>query len=194
MRKEAYESLTYQFVLQDVENCIQIADVFISNKGMEYSENTLLKWDIIRNVCLMLYPGLVQPTPIERCMQIAFSAKANSGCISRQVGAVVTDSDYNILSIGWNDVPCGDVSCSRKNLKELCNSYSHNPHTDYEFNTFTEYELVSCVKGLHDSYAQDTVRNIDSSFLTNTIMAMKYYNKMTGKKIQEKQKKTCIML
>lgn len=141
VRKEAYESLTYQFVLQDVENCIQIADVFISNKGMEYSENTLLKWDIIRNVCLMLYPGLVQPTPIERCMQIAFSAKANSGCISRQVGAVVTDSDYNILSIGWNDVPCGDVSCSRKNLRELYNSYSHNPHTDYEFDTFTEYEL-----------------------------------------------------
>lgn len=141
VRKEAYDNLTYQFILQDVENCIQIADVFISNRSIEYSENNQLKWDIIRNVCLMLYPGLVQPTPIERCMQIAFSAKANSGCISRQVGAVVTDSNYNILSIGWNDVPCGDVSCSRKDLGELCRSYEHSPYTEYERDIYTKYEL-----------------------------------------------------
>ena len=141
VRKEAYENLTYQFILQDVENCIQIADVFISNRSIEYNQNDQLKWDILRNVCLMLYPGLVQPTPIERCMQIAFSAKANSGCISRQVGAVVTDAEYNILSIGWNDVPCGDISCSRKDLGELCRSYKDKPYTEYVCNTYTKYEL-----------------------------------------------------
>lgn len=155
VRKEAYNNVTYQFILQDIENCIQNADVFISNTGTAYNKNEQLKWDVIRSVCLILYPGLVQPTPIERCMQIAFSAKVNSGCISRQVGAVVTDSDYNILSIGWNDVPCGDVSCSRKNLGDLCKSYMRvgstsdkytddsmdDERTDNERSTYTDYEL-----------------------------------------------------
>lgn len=132
VRKEAYENGTHQFVLQDVASCIQDADVFISNKGFGETTNQSLKWEIVRNVCLILYPGLVQPTPIERCMQIAFSAKANSGCLSRQVGAVVTDSKYNILSIGWNDVPCGDVSCSRKNLIDLYRLEDTQAYTEYE--------------------------------------------------------------
>ena len=66
-------------------------------------------------------------------MQIAFAAKANSGCLSRQVGAVVTDADYNILSIGWNDVPCGDISCIRKNLGDL--------HEELDLKAYTEYEI-----------------------------------------------------
>lgn len=134
VRKEAYEDKTYPFILQDVESCIQNADVFISNTGTKYNANQLLKWDIIRNVCLTLYPGLVQPTPVERCMQIAFSAKVNSGCLSRQVGAVVTDSQFNILSIGWNDVPCGDISCARKNLEDLYMQQDNSAYTYYELN------------------------------------------------------------
>lgn len=128
VRMESYKNQTYPFILQDVGNCIQNADVFISDKG----KKDMLKWEVIRNVCLMLYPGLVQPTPIERCMQIAFSAKVNSGCISRQVGAVVADAGYNILSIGWNDVPCGDISCSRKNVIDLCNKCDKDAYTKYE--------------------------------------------------------------
>lgn len=132
VRKQAYLDRTYQFILQDVESCIQNADIFISNKGVAGKSNQLLKWEIIRNICLILYPGLVQPTLIERCMQIAFSAKANSGCLSRQVGAVVTDAQFNILSIGWNDVPCGDISCARKNLFDLCKEQDSGAYTAYE--------------------------------------------------------------
>lgn len=38
-------------------------------------------------------------------MYAAASAAGNSACLSRQVGAAVTDSEGEILSTGWNDVP-----------------------------------------------------------------------------------------
>jgi deoxycytidylate deaminase len=38
-------------------------------------------------------------------MYAAASAAGNSACLSRQVGAAVTDSEGEILSVGWNDVP-----------------------------------------------------------------------------------------
>lgn len=137
VRKQAYKDKTHPFFLQDVKSCIENADVFISNKGVGNRANMPLKWELVRYICLIIYPGLVQPTPIERCMQIAFTAKANSGCLSRQVGAVVTDKSHNILSIGWNDVPCGDISCARKNLKDLCKLEDIKAYTHYELENVT---------------------------------------------------------
>ena len=135
VRKEAYEKKLYQFVLQDVGSCIQNADVFISNNHTDRTKNMDLRWEIVRNISLIMHPGLLLPTEIERCMQAAFAAKANSGCLSRQVGAIVTDSEYNILSIGWNDVPCGDISCSRKNLVDI--------YREQDLGAYTEYEITN---------------------------------------------------
>ncbi|MBQ6274971.1 MAG: hypothetical protein IJK63_12205 [Oscillospiraceae bacterium] len=132
VRKDAYRNKLYHFVLQDVDSSIQNADVYISNNHTEKTKNMDLRWELVRNISLISHPGLLLPTPIERCMQAAFTAKANSGCLSRQVGAVVTDPDYNILSIGWNDVPCGDVSCSRKNLIDIVSERDLQAYTNYE--------------------------------------------------------------
>lgn len=132
VRRDAYKNKLNQFVLQDVGASIQSADVFISNNHSEKTKNMDLRWELVRNISLISHPGLLLPTPIERCMQVAFTAKANSGCLSRQVGAVVTDEEYNILSIGWNDVPCGDISCSRKNLADIYNEQDLQAYSDYE--------------------------------------------------------------
>lgn len=133
VRKDAYDKKLQQFYLQDVAASIENADVFISNNyDNEMEKNTHLLWAIVRNVCLIMFPGLLLPTSIEKCMQIAFAAKCNSGCLSRQVGAVVTDGEYNILSIGCNDVPCGDISCARKNLVDLCKLEDGPAYTKYE--------------------------------------------------------------
>ncbi|MFN9969127.1 MAG: dCMP deaminase, partial [Phycisphaerae bacterium] len=64
-------------------------------------------------------PGMITPSAIERCMQAAFNAKLSSGCISRQVGAVVTDREFSIKAVGWNDVPRGAVPCSVRNVKDM---------------------------------------------------------------------------
>ena len=132
VRQKAYTNKLNPFVLQDVCASIQNADIFISNNHDTESKNWDLKWEIVRNISLISHPGLLLPTPIERCMQVAFTAKGNSGCLSRQVGAVVTDSGYNILSIGWNDVPCGDITCSRKNLIDIYNECDVQAYSNYE--------------------------------------------------------------
>jgi len=81
----------------------------------------------------MQHPGLVTPTPVERCMQAAFGARANSGCISRQVGAVVTNVNYSVKAVGWNDVPQGQVPCVLRNVTHLLKgNYDHAAYSDYE--------------------------------------------------------------
>ena len=71
-------------------------------------------------VSLILHPGLITPSQLERCMQLAYNTKFNSGCLSRQVGAVVTRADFSIQSVGWNDVPKGQVSCLLRDTEEYC--------------------------------------------------------------------------
>ena len=70
--KMAYESNTYSFRLQDVDGCIQNADILINNGGTKEELGLI----IMRYVCLMQHPGLVLPTVDERCMQVA---KLNQG-------------------------------------------------------------------------------------------------------------------
>ncbi len=112
---------TYRdLVSQDIQACLELADVYISNPGTSKSVDTRkTAQQVLRYVALMQRPGLVTPSHIERCMQTAFSAKLNSGCISRQVGASVTDKNYSIKAIGWNDVPQGQVPCLLRNTYHL---------------------------------------------------------------------------
>ena len=48
---------------------------------------------------------IVTPTPHEIAMYEAQSAAGNSACLSRQVGAAITNDKGEIISRGWNDVP-----------------------------------------------------------------------------------------
>jgi deoxycytidylate deaminase len=54
---------------------------------------------------LILGTEIVTPTSAEAAMYAAASAAGNSACLSRQVGAAVTDVNGEVLSVGWNDVP-----------------------------------------------------------------------------------------
>ncbi len=139
LRIYLYISGFYSFFLQDVETCIQNADIFLANNE-ETDEKKKLCQNIVRYVSLMMHPGLIPPTPIERCMQIAYTAKVNSGCISRQVGAVVTDSEYQILSLGWNDVPCGQTSCALRNLIDVSRGIDSMAYSEYEIGKGSEFK------------------------------------------------------
>lgn len=121
------------FYHQNIQGCLEIADIHIYNphvKGGKYFE---LTEQLLKYVALMLHPGLVTPTHLERCMQLAYNAKYNSGCLSRQVGAVVTREDFSIQSVGWNDVPKGQVSC---NLRDVC-GYCQNKDSE----TYSQFEI-----------------------------------------------------
>lgn len=133
LRVFLYTNDLYSFYLQDVETCIQNSDILLTNNEDNAGPKNDLKMNIVRYVSLMMHPGLIKPTQIERCMQIAYTAKVNSGCISRQVGAVVTDKDYNILSLGWNDVPCGQTPCAYRNLIDLARQNDKPAYSNYEW-------------------------------------------------------------
>ena len=126
------------FVSQNIQSCIERADIHINNRGtvaaLEHTPDLkALAGYLVKYVSLIQHPGLVTPTRVERCMQAAYVAKLNSGCISRQVGAVVTDENYSIKSVGWNDVPLGQVPCLLRKAETIILE-----HDDKE--AFSDYE------------------------------------------------------
>lgn len=164
------------FTNPDIENCIQKADYYVFNKKLEEkslsSDNSkdqisieekftyyTLEMQLLKLIALIHKPGIITPNAMERTMQLAFSSKYNSGCISRQVGAVVTDEFYSVKSIGWNEVPQGQTPCSLRNVTDLIDGQNHNIFTEYEkskgdydgktFRTKTE-ELIPAGKSIAD--------------------------------------------
>lgn len=125
------------FVSQNIQNSVEKADIHIHNPGRAQLGQELdlknVTLELIKYVSLIRHPGLVTPTKIERCMQVAFSAKANSGCISRQVGAVVADENFSIKAIGWNDVPYGQVPCLLRQAQDIIDRKDVSAFSDYEF-------------------------------------------------------------
>ncbi|SLM24546.1 Deoxycytidylate deaminase [Stenotrophomonas indicatrix] len=138
-REYSKKSLTSydNFVSQNIEECIQKSDVFVNNPGTPDSieQNKLvLNRQLIRYISLICRPGLVTPTHDERCMQLAFAAKLNSGCISRQVGASISDANSSIKAVGWNDVPKGQVPCLLRDSHRLIHGDDQLAFSDYEKN------------------------------------------------------------
>ncbi|ENP8456513.1 deoxycytidylate deaminase [Photobacterium damselae] len=122
------------FTNQNVKKCIEISDIHLFNPKNEFDNNNILKAQIVWYVALMQHPGLVPPSSMERVMQVAYTMKMNSGCISRQVGAVVTDSNNSIKSVGWNDVAKGQVPCSMRSLNGLIEEFNQVAYSHYERN------------------------------------------------------------
>lgn len=116
----------------DINKCIELSDIHITHNGIEVSRNREFVNQILTYLSLMRHPGLVPPSPIERTMQIAYTAKLNSGCLSRQVGAVVTNRDFSVKSIGWNTVPQGQTPCNLRCLTDLQNQEDDNAYSNYE--------------------------------------------------------------
>lgn len=138
-----------EFYKQFVRDCIEKADVHITYrnesdvrdleekaKGKNDNTSPYFTWQmqLLKYLTLIEHPGLITPSPEERCMQLAYTAKYNSGCISRQVGAAVTDQHYSIKAIGWNNTPEGQVPCLLRSVEKLVAEDSDDlaEFSDYE--------------------------------------------------------------
>ena len=124
-----------RFYKQDIQTCIQVADIYLHNPNEEVSEgekHKTVKKHVLRYLALILQPGIITPTPGERCMQIAYTAKYNSGCISRQVGAVVTDDSFSLKSIGWNSTAEGQTPCLLRSVEDLVKNADQEAYSEYE--------------------------------------------------------------
>jgi len=163
------------FTGQNVKRCIEMSDIHIFNPRNELENVNVLKAQLAWYVSLMMHPGLVTPTSMERIMQMAYTAKTNSGCISRQVGAAITDAENSIKAIGWNDVATGQIPCSLRSLNSLINSfdavsYSVYERTNGEFREKAKTQLLRYqpntdqLKGRNLSYCfKDLKNSIDST-------------------------------
>lgn len=145
---EKRKGIADSYYTQDVESCIELSDIHIVHYNKQVHLNHELKKQLVHFVALMLHPGLVSPSPKERLMQIAYTAKLNSGCISRQVGAAVTDKYFSVKSIGWNTVPEGQTPCSLRDFNDLC--------SNCDLSAFSQYELEdSAFRGVIDRFKKE---------------------------------------
>lgn len=87
---------------QSVRDVFPKADFFLRiNDGTDDQ----IRANLGRYLDLLLGVKVITPTTDERAMYEAHSAARNSACLSRQVGAAITDESGEVLSVGWNDVP-----------------------------------------------------------------------------------------
>lgn len=133
------------FGSQDVENCIQKSDIYISIADGQIDENFTTSEQILKIISLIQQPGIITPSAEERCMQIAYNAKLNSGCISRQVGAVITDKNYSVKAVGWNDVPHGTTPCNLRNVKDYYTRQLPSKH-------YSKFERGDGLEGIETEY------------------------------------------
>lgn len=87
---------------QNVRDTFTAGDFFIriSNDNAEK-----LRDKINRYLNIIFQNKIVTPNQDETAMYEAQSAASNSACLSRQVGAAITNTKGEIVSRGWNDVP-----------------------------------------------------------------------------------------
>ena len=69
------------YISQNIQKCIEYSDIHIHNPNRNSDDQKDLKAEIAWYLSLILHPGLVSPTGIERGMQLAYTAKLCSGCI-----------------------------------------------------------------------------------------------------------------
>lgn len=132
-----------KFTNQDIGACFQIADIYLYNPHENTKEKFFISQLLVTYVTLIKHPGLITPSSVERCMQIAYNAKQNSGCLSRQVGAVITDSNYSVKAVGWNSVAEGQVPCNLRNVENLIINKDEDSFSTFEIedNQFSEQIL-----------------------------------------------------
>ncbi|KAA6344842.1 hypothetical protein EZS27_007552 [termite gut metagenome] len=153
------------FGQQNIQHCIELSDIHINNPQLKDRNLNEMKKQLVHYVSLITHPGIVQPTRIERVMQIAYSAKINSSCLSRQVGAAVTDKNFSVKSIGWNNTPEGQTPCLLRNFDNLYNKKEGEAYSQYELNNNEFRKTLSEIKNkVSNNYFNLKGRNFSYCF------------------------------
>ncbi|MBF8645588.1 anti-phage dCTP deaminase [Pseudomonas pudica] len=99
---------------QKVADTFHLSDFFVDNTPERFIDIDGLKeenpdWDVNeqlgRLIDILSHQKIVRPSASETGMFHAYGAQMTSSCLSRQVGAALTDRFGNIVSTGTNEVP-----------------------------------------------------------------------------------------
>lgn len=179
------------FSAPNISQCVADAEIHISNnENLDYSKPYFRtmgeQW--LKYASLIFHPGLITPSAEERCMVVAYTAKFNSGCLSRQVGAVITNKSHSIRTIGWNDVPYGQLPCSLRSAYDFVDDDKMNNliHSSFECDSKDTYksgtfrELVKIkYKHLNTTGFNDNLKGLPLSYCFKSL-----HNKFEGQKNQ----------
>ena len=176
--------------MHDVDTCVANAEIHIAYRPFKNKNESVAKFYYIaeqwmKYATLIQRPGLLTPDTDERCMQIAYTAKFNSGCISRQVGAVITNQDGSIRTIGWNDPPYGQVPCSLRDIRNLQKLDREQKIEKELSSSYSNFELGGTFdeKG---KFTEDQTMCIYESSSKNFIQKVQYeLNKISDDELQK---------
>lgn len=182
-----------EFFAPNTAQVVADAEIHISNVGGKkkatgdsYAFHTLAEqW--MKYSSLILHPGLITPSAEERCMVVAYTAKFNSSCLSRQVGAVITNQFHAIRTIGWNDVPYGQVPCGLRGLDEICHAEGEKNcvYSEFEGENIHKYkDDKSFTEHVNDDFPDIAAKHAELKGLPMPYCFKTLHNRYEGKENQ----------
>ena len=162
---------TSELYKQDVPSCTLLADYAInSDCGQEH-----YKFEIIRFLTLIDFPGLIPPRYDVVFMNFAYSLSVRSTCLSRQVGAAITNSEGFLVAAGWNDVGSGQLGCSL-----VCRD-------DYKKFTDDGFSISNWKERVDQFTANDLFHDLDPEdyFCFKDLESKLYLNKKISKNLEK---------
>ena len=157
---------------QKVSDTFVLADLFLR---IDHSTSAYIDLKLSRFLNIIFKTEIITPTYQETAMYLAASSSGNSACLSRQVGASITDSLGEILSVGWNDVPqAGGGVYRTSNLDPLGTS-------DFR-----------CINWIGGKCYNDEEKQIIRDLLANELIESKLVEESKREELIEKIKKSRI--
>ena len=149
---------------QQVQKTILNSDYFIRNK---YSQAQDLRRSCIRFVNLIHGANGNTPTKDENAMYAAFSASLRSACLSRQVGASITNKEGSIIATGCNDVPA--FGGGLYNTEDGLNDYRCVHKGRKCYNDFYKSGIKKDIQTIVNKKNDDLILNIKKVLQSNNI-------------------------
>ena len=125
---------------QHVRKCVTQSDIIIHNSvPWRHSDDSKIFFEKVNEYLELLEQPYRKPSEEEMIMHLAYSVSLHSTCIQKQVGAVIVDEDYRVLSTGYNDTPQYSKSCfdlysqcyrkikKKKALQNICRDIKYCP-------------------------------------------------------------------
>ena len=161
-KRDSGESIDFG---QQVTETFRSSDIIILNNTQVYENN-----DDYKTLCLEVkkYIEIIEgkmafkPSVYETCMAMAYAVSMRSSCLKRHVGAVIVDSEGNIFSSGYNEVPSTQRPCIsayglcyRDKLKQefkqqLARDIAEKSDQDKAYASFKKsFKILDYCKSLH---------------------------------------------
>lgn len=170
---------------ENINKCYHQADFFLtyeSDKNSKLSKYKM-KQQLKRFFNLLHGFPFATPTKDEYAMYMAFSSALRSADLSRQVGAVITTPNGDILATGANDIPKSGGGLYRAHLNEQNGSiYDDALGRDYmrgfDSNAIEKQQLIDNIYNALENYIAGDMNKIKSAIANSKLKDITEYGRV----------------